>query len=581
MTLETKATIDENRGVKVWVFANGDVFNQGKRIVVSSRVFKNYEQFLLQVSKDLNLLHGAVRKIYTVQGELITGLTQLRNGHSYVAVASSEVFKNVQYQVPERPGQSMLVAKTGDGGGAGLIKLMEKKKTVKDLTKIEQEDDKPLFTSTSKGYRVIVYLNGNDKIADLKIVLNYRNCKSFERLLATLSQIFNRRIRRIYDAQAYTRVRCLQDLRNGQNLVVGSEHEPLLKLKYPVIDPLMPPIKNAAHHIQKVVTFYPNGDAYHHGYQLTVKQARYPTLQHLLDHLNHAIHLVTGRATRIYRLDTGAQVSESDMTPIFSTQENAPNKFVLVSGDDVFYNIKYDMNAYQKLVFSASGDADAVALVGDRAVSRRVAVKTSHTARRRKPQTTQRGSGGGTRAKKPQLGSQTLTGTGAGLGGAGAAGTRAKSAAPQKSRAQTAKSAPRTPRSVKSAGASSHGSSFRAASHAHVSSDAPPADEIVEDDVPAGGDEDIQHGNNIKEFQTGAFRGEPRAAAAEREKKNTVQFPDGDVINVEDLPALPLSPPNARSAVGTPPRGLVSRPKTVDNLPPLPMTPANESNAYE
>ncbi|KAJ3350666.1 hypothetical protein HDU83_009489 [Entophlyctis luteolus] len=573
MTLETKATIDENRGVKVWVFANGDVFNQGKRIVVSSRVFKNYEQFLLQVSKDLNLLHGAVRKVYTVQGELITSLTQLRNGHSYVAVASSEVFKNVQYQVPERPGQSMLVSKTGDGGGAGLIKLMEKKKTVKNLTKIE-EDDKPLFTSTSKGYRVIVYLNGNDKFADLKIVLNYRNCKSFERLLASLSQIFNRRIRRIYDAQTYTRVKCLQDLRNGQNLVVGGEHEPLLKLKYPVIDPLMPPIKNAAHHIQKVVTFYPNGDAYHHGYQLTVKQARYPTLQHLLDHLNHAIHLVTGRATRIYRLDTGAQVSDSDPSPIFSTQENAPNKFVLVSGDDVFYNIKYDMNAYQKLVFSASGDADAVAIVGERAVSRRVAVKTSHTARRRKPQTTQRGGSGGARAKKPQLGSQALANT-AGLGDAGsAAGTR-KSAALQKSRAQTAKSASRNPRNVKSAGAVPREDSFRATSHAHVSSDALAVDQVAEDDIPGGGDEDLQHGSDIKEFQTGAFRGEPRVAGAESERKSTARVPDGDVISVEDLPALPLSPPNGMQ------RGLVSRPKTVDNLPPLPMTPADESSAYE
>ncbi|KAJ3227326.1 hypothetical protein HDU81_006812 [Chytriomyces hyalinus] len=348
--------IDEVKGVKIWMYRNGDVFKSGKRMIVSSRVFKNYEQFLSQTSKDLNLLHGAVRKIYTMQGEEIKDLSGIKEGQCYVAAASGEVFKKVQYNIPEELGKSRLLAGAGFGGGAGLVKMPHSKKPLL----AQDENDKPLFSATSKGYRVVVFLNGNDKHHDLKIVLNYRNCKSFERLLMTLSQIFQRRIRKVFDAETYERIKTLQDLKDGHNLVAATDYEPLKQLKYPVFDPLAAPAKDPENLIPKVVTFYPNGDAYHHGYQLTVKKARYHTLQQLLDHLNQTIHLVTGRATRIYRLDNGTKLEDTNLEPLFSTDKSAPTKFVLVSADDVFYNIKYDVNAYTKrLVFGdGAGDGD-------------------------------------------------------------------------------------------------------------------------------------------------------------------------------------------------------------------------------
>ncbi|KAJ3246673.1 hypothetical protein HDU78_006423 [Chytriomyces hyalinus] len=348
--------IDEAKGVKIWMYRNGDVFKTGKRMIVSSRVFKNYEQFLSQTSNDLNLLHGAVRKVYTMQGEEIKDLTGIKDGQCYVAAASGELFKKVVYNIPEELGKSRLLAGAGLGGGAGLIKLSLTKKPVVN----RDQNDKPLFSATSKGYRVVVFFNGNDKHFDLKMVLNYRNCKSFERLLMTLSQIFQRRIRKLFDAETFARVRTLQDLKDGHNLVAATDYDPLKQLKYPIFDPLAPPAKVPEHLIPKVVTFYPNGDAYHHGYQLTVKKARYHTLQQLLDHLNHTIHLVTGRATRIYRLDNGAKLEESNLTPLFSTDKSAPTKFVLVSADDIFYNIKYDVNAYtRRIVFGEGGDQES------------------------------------------------------------------------------------------------------------------------------------------------------------------------------------------------------------------------------
>ncbi|KAJ3127026.1 hypothetical protein HK100_009969 [Physocladia obscura] len=545
--MESGKLISESRGVKVWMFANGDVFNEGKRIVVSNRVFKNYEQFLLQTSKDLNLLHGAVRKIYTMQGEEINSLTQLRNGYSYVAVASGEIFKNVAYRVPEKPGKSMLVAKTGDGGGAGLLKTIEKRKPHDDIT---DKNDKPLFTNTSKGYRVIVYLNGNDKLYDLKIVLNFRNCKSYERFLSTLSQIFNRRIRRVYDAQKYTRIKCLQDLKDGHNLVVSTEHDPLQKLKYPHIDPLIPPQKVKEDHIQKVLTFYPNGDAYHRGYQLTVKKARFPTLQSLLDQLNTSIQFVTGRATRIYRLDTGTQVLESDLSPLFSTQENAPTKFVLVSGDDVFFNIKYDMNAYTKLVFGGqqqatdSGDGSpvlAAAAAPIKLETKKAYTKAKHSLRK----------GGG----------------GDSNGGENVEIIRAL---------KTPRVATKTPVNN---GHSHKQSTTKPSNHSQKHED-----EITEDlnggnNHSGGGGNSQEYGDeNLKQFKSGDFKKSKKEKKSNNKSpsiaRQKVQYHDGQKINVDDLPPLPSSPAAPRGG---------ARAKTAEelkNLPPLPMSPSNGSNAY-
>ncbi|ORY34400.1 hypothetical protein BCR33DRAFT_743429 [Rhizoclosmatium globosum] len=344
--------IDEQKGIKVYLFRNGDTFTPAKRIVVSTRVFKNYEQFLHRASQDLSLLHGAIRHLYTLSGGEVTSLAQLKDGHSYVGVASGESFKQVAYKVPEEPGASRLVAGTGLGGGIALVKMPELRKVVKDA-----KDDEGVFTSTSKGYRVVVFLNGNTKCADLNIVLNYRTCKNFERLLTTLSTIFQRRIRRLYDAESYARLTSLAQLHDGHNLVAGGEFDPIMKVAYPLVNPLIPKEKNHAHHVPKVATFYLNGDAYYRGYQLTVKRARFPNLQELMDHLTQALDLTLAyRVTRIHRLDNGHKLTDETLDPLFSPLPSAPSKFVVVCGDDVFYNIEYDVNAHQHLILNANTD---------------------------------------------------------------------------------------------------------------------------------------------------------------------------------------------------------------------------------
>lgn len=91
---------------RVRLFRNGDIYTPAKKLVVSPRIFRNYEQvlaplflhaqFLHNSSRELKLLNGAVRKIYTIDGKLIHSLDELVEGGAYVATGG-EHFKRAPY----------------------------------------------------------------------------------------------------------------------------------------------------------------------------------------------------------------------------------------------------------------------------------------------------------------------------------------------------------------------------------------------------------------------------------------------------------------------------------------------------
>ncbi|KAJ3115930.1 hypothetical protein HDU96_010792 [Phlyctochytrium bullatum] len=381
------SSLDEFRSRKVRIFRNGDMFHPGKRFVVSPRIFRNFEQFLLRVSEDLTLVNGAVRRIHTIQGALVRDLEDLQDGGFYVATAG-EPFHRIPYPIVNAshapapaahgkrkvyksatvpPGVGTGVEEEGEDGGEGSH---GKKKEV------------PLFGPSSKAFRVVVFANGEAAGPGLKVVLNYRNCKSYDQLLTLLSSLLRLKsgfVRKLYDAETGKRLTCLQDLKDGQNLVAGS-WEPFKKVAYPLTNPNISQFDvKREDDTPRPVTFYPNGDSYHHGFTITLRKTRYPTLKKLIDHLNTIIDLPTGRITRIHTL-TGQRLEDMDTllaiasapSPVSATFPNAPaaaadpdsaspaaesptaaaanssganpRSFVLACGDDPFYHVPYDLN---------------------------------------------------------------------------------------------------------------------------------------------------------------------------------------------------------------------------------------------
>ncbi|KAJ3197466.1 hypothetical protein HDU67_003721, partial [Dinochytrium kinnereticum] len=231
-------------------------------------------------------------------------------------------------------------------------------------------------------YRVVVFANGDTANPGLKLVLNYRNCKSFDQLLTILSNLMRLKagfVRKLYDAESGRRVQSLKDLKDGENLVAGT-WEPFKRVKYPLINPNMNQFDvKKEDDTPRPVTFYPNGDSYHHGFTITLRKSRFHSLKKLIDHLNSNLDLPSGRITRIYTMEgkriesiedlvTIAASVSSTTTTTFPSEESptveddgeasptthkadphaqshvALRSFVIGCGEDPFYHVPYDLN---------------------------------------------------------------------------------------------------------------------------------------------------------------------------------------------------------------------------------------------
>lgn len=102
-------SLDHFRSKKIRVFRNGDVYAPGKKLVVSKRIYRNFEQvsqfnttissqFLHALSLSVKLNGGAVRRVYTIKGKILNSFDELEDGGIYVAT-SGEIFKRVPYNL--------------------------------------------------------------------------------------------------------------------------------------------------------------------------------------------------------------------------------------------------------------------------------------------------------------------------------------------------------------------------------------------------------------------------------------------------------------------------------------------------
>ncbi|TPX64335.1 hypothetical protein SpCBS45565_g05971 [Spizellomyces sp. 'palustris'] len=343
-------SLDEFRSKRIRVFRNGDLYEPGKKLVINTRVYRNFEQFLSRLSDEINLVNGAVRKVFTLDGHIIRTLDDLKDGAVYVATGG-ESFKKIPYLITaDIPASAVSGMTNGDSesreksalirtkrpSGWGVNTIKERFGTSRAPKEVQErrKKERPIFGPTSKAYKVTVFTNGDGASTGIKMILNYRNCRTFDQLLKNLTELLRISVRRLYDAENGHKISNLRQIHDGQNLVAA------------VADGF----KHTTYHIQqpaqankheddfpRVVTFFPNGDLYHIGQTVTVTKKRFPNLQRLLENLNTQIHLVTGMIQRIYALD-GHRIQSVDEL----THNGA---YVVVSNHDPFIRAKYNVNA--------------------------------------------------------------------------------------------------------------------------------------------------------------------------------------------------------------------------------------------
>jgi hypothetical protein len=81
----------------ITVYRNGDTMFLGARMLLLKRHMLSFEQVVGLIGDRVSLSTGCVRKLYTVDGDLVTGLSGLVDHGRYVAVGHGERLKLLPY----------------------------------------------------------------------------------------------------------------------------------------------------------------------------------------------------------------------------------------------------------------------------------------------------------------------------------------------------------------------------------------------------------------------------------------------------------------------------------------------------
>ncbi|XP_074657000.1 doublecortin domain-containing protein 2C-like isoform X2 [Tubulanus polymorphus] len=92
----------KNESCTIFVYTNGDTLRHASRILLQERERHSWESIFSAVSERVSLRTGAIHGLYTVDGELVTNCSVLKNGECYVAVGK-EQFRPLPYGQPMKP----------------------------------------------------------------------------------------------------------------------------------------------------------------------------------------------------------------------------------------------------------------------------------------------------------------------------------------------------------------------------------------------------------------------------------------------------------------------------------------------
>lgn len=82
---DRQKTLPIEIGKTIRLLRNGDPFYRGHKFVISSRRYRYFDVFMDAISETLNANFGAIRKIYSIDGQKINHLEELQDGETYVA----------------------------------------------------------------------------------------------------------------------------------------------------------------------------------------------------------------------------------------------------------------------------------------------------------------------------------------------------------------------------------------------------------------------------------------------------------------------------------------------------------------
>ncbi|XP_077577054.1 uncharacterized protein LOC144199345 [Stigmatopora nigra] len=203
----------------IFMFRNGDLYYEARRLVINQKRVSNFETLLREVTGGIQAPFGAVRNIYTPRGgHKVDSLDSIQSGEQYVA-AGREKFKKLDYlQISSRkrrmlqslPLQARPMPPNRIPGTARFLKPIK--------------EPCPIF----------VVANGDTLTPAIRLLIHQRMLSQFERILEMISEKIGLRVlggvRSLYTYEGQ-QVTDGTQMENGQ-LYVAVGREKFKKLSY-------------------------------------------------------------------------------------------------------------------------------------------------------------------------------------------------------------------------------------------------------------------------------------------------------------------------------------------------------------
>eukprot|EP01133_Synstelium_polycarpum_P019705 gene19705-23598_t len=94
-----KFTVQTDKAKVIKAFRNGDKAHSGERITIHTTKFKTLDQLKESMSKQVQLVTGSVRKVYTFDGKLVKSLEDFQDGQNYICCGGEVVDLETVYNV--------------------------------------------------------------------------------------------------------------------------------------------------------------------------------------------------------------------------------------------------------------------------------------------------------------------------------------------------------------------------------------------------------------------------------------------------------------------------------------------------
>jgi len=91
LTPSNKFSVGTEKAKVITAYRNGDRHHGGERVTIHATKFKTYDQLKEQLSKQVNLPTGSVRKVFSPDGKLVKNLEDFVDGQSYICCAGENL----------------------------------------------------------------------------------------------------------------------------------------------------------------------------------------------------------------------------------------------------------------------------------------------------------------------------------------------------------------------------------------------------------------------------------------------------------------------------------------------------------